>query len=96
MGFIFAWGLFSQRKQKPKKKRKLHHTNISMFTVTAMQVLRSHVVSIILSFAYRYLKDVARQLILNTVEPALKTTWFKRPPVYKDHFNFLPMFFPLK
>ena len=32
----------------------------------------------------------------NTVEPALKTTWFKRPPVYKDHFKFLPMFFPLK
>ena len=34
--------------------------------------------------------------LLRTVEPALKTTWFKRPPVYKDHFNFLPMCFPLK
>ena len=35
-------------------------------------------------------------LITCTVKPALKTTWFKRPPFYKDHFNFLPMCFPLK
>ena len=31
-----------------------------------------------------------------TVEPVLKATWFKRPPVYKDHFKFLPMFFSIK
>ena len=32
----------------------------------------------------------------NAVEPALNTTLFKRPPVYKDDFKFLPIFFPLK
>ena len=33
MGFIFAWGLFSRRRQKREKRENYPHAKISTFTV---------------------------------------------------------------
>ena len=33
MGFIFAWGLFSHKRQKREKHENYPHAKISMFTV---------------------------------------------------------------